>query len=87
MIIPIPAPTKYTDPPIFLRGGEDLESGPELGAISEMDDALDLRPTIRAQAASVASTTTRSTASQNVDMPKRPAIDGNCTKRSGNCQN
>ena len=35
---PIPAPTKYKDLLIFLRGGADLGSGPELGAISEMDD-------------------------------------------------
>ena len=35
---PIPAPIKYTDPLIFLRGVEDRGSGHELGATSEMDD-------------------------------------------------
>ena len=38
MKTPIPAPIKYKDLLISLRGGEDLGSGPELGAISKMDD-------------------------------------------------
>ena len=43
MKIPMPVPTMYKDPLIFLRGGEDLGSGPELGAVSERDGLSSMR--------------------------------------------